>query len=692
MYDLREHNVKPYNEIVDSFNAGNQIVLYTCGTGIGKSYVAAAVMQTLPCNKILYVVPYNAIAIDLCNRAGFQKYVDEHKLKFVTFNKFSELESSKRLLDKYDFVIVDEAHHLGSDLFGKNLLNALRATGTVTLALTATPKRDSDGVNVADLVDDTVYGLTVSDAVLEGLMPKMEYVCCSPDIDDVKYAEDNDMKLVVDYDSSAELLKSIVETNQENKWLVYFGTVAELDENEDFIKSIFPDYVVHKIAGIYGNTKLVSDLFQENEKVVLMSCNAILEGVHTDGVQGIIIMRGVQSVTVFEQMIGRCCRIGNTRSPIIVDCKNVYRALKRKNVLGTNHELMSYGKKSRDIFYTTAKNLEYVNIEDILGELNDSGNTGSCIVDGVEYEWNNDQDLSRQLGKSISYVSTYRSKGKSYEEIIRKALLGRGGSCIVDGVKYEWCNNKDLSIKLGMGETYVSRYRGAGESYEKIIRRALAGKSISCVVNGVTYEWSSDEGLSLQLGKSGAYVREHRGKGESYEEIIHKALLGRGSSRVVNGVTYEWSSDKDLSLQLGKSKAYVCMYRSRGKSYEEIIHKALLGRGGSCVVNGVTYAWSSDKDLSLQLGKSKTYVSRYRGEGASYEEIIREALADKSISCVVNGVIYEWSSDKDLSLQLGKNESYVRQHRRNGDSYEDIIRRALGLSKDESDTTDMGLF
>lgn len=132
----------------------------------------------------------------------------------------------------------------------------------------------------------------------------------------------------------------------------------------------------------------------------------MLEGVHTDGVQGIIIMRGVQSVTVFEQMIGRCCRIGNTRSPIIVDCKNVYRALKRKNVLGTNHELMSYGKKSRDIFYTTAKNLEYVNIEDILGELNDSGNTGSCIVDGVEYEWNNDQDLSRQLGKRIDWLAS----------------------------------------------------------------------------------------------------------------------------------------------------------------------------------------------------------------------------------------------------------------------------------------------
>lgn len=49
--------------------------------------------------EILYVVPYNAIATDLCNRAGFQKYVDEHKLKFVTFNKFSELESSKRLCE-----------------------------------------------------------------------------------------------------------------------------------------------------------------------------------------------------------------------------------------------------------------------------------------------------------------------------------------------------------------------------------------------------------------------------------------------------------------------------------------------------------------------------------------------------------------------------------------------------------------
>ena len=524
MYDLREHNVKPYNEIVDSFNAGNQIVLYTCGTGIGKSYVAAAVMQTLPCNKILYVVPYNAIATDLCNRAGFQKYVDEHKLKFVTFNKFSELESSKRLLDKYDFVIVDEAHHLGSDLFGKNLLNALRATGTVALTLTATPKRDSDGVNVADLVDDTVYGLTVSDAVLEGLMPKMEYVCCSPDIDDVKYAEDNDMKLVVDYDSSAELLKSIVETNQENKWLVYFGTVAELDENEDFIKSIFPDYVVYKIAGIYGNTKLVSDLFQENEKVVLMSCNAILEGVHTDGVQGIIIMRGVQSVTVFEQMIGRCCRIGNTRSPIIVDCKNVYRALKRKNVLGTNHELMSYEKKSRDIFYTTAKNLEYVNIEDILSELNDPGNISSCVVDGVVYEWSNDRDLSKQLGKSLNYVGTYRSKGKSYEEIIRKALLGRGGSCVVDGVTYEWSSDQGLSLQLGKNENYVRQHRRNGDSYEDIIRRALIVKGGSCAVDGVRYEWSNDQDLSLQLGKYIGYVTKYKRKGESYEDIIRRAL------------------------------------------------------------------------------------------------------------------------------------------------------------------------
>lgn len=590
MYDLREHNVKPYNEIVDSFNAGNQIVLYTCGTGIGKSYVAAAVMQTLPCNKILYVVPYNAIATDLCNRAGFQKYVDEHKLKFVTFNKFSELELSKRLLDKYDFVIVDEAHHLGSDLFGKNLLNALRATGTVALALTATPKRDSDGINVVDLVDDTVYGLTVSDAVLEGLMPKMEYVCCSPDIDDMEYAEDNDMKLVVDYDSSAELLKSIVETNQENKWLVYFSAVADLDNNEDFIKSIFPGYVVHKIAGIYGNTKLVSDLFQENEKVVLMSCNAILEGVHTDGVQGIIIMRGVQSVTVFEQMIGRCCRIGNERSPIIVDCRNVYRTLKRKNILGVNHKLVSYGKKCRDIFYTTAKNLEYVNIEDILSALNDTSTAGSCIVDGVKYEWRNHRNLSVQLGKGINYVSNCRKENKSYEEIIQKALATKGGSCVVDGV------------------------------------------------------------------------------------------------------TYKWKSNRDLSLQLGKNTDYVTDNRSRGRTYEEIIHKVLISNISSCTINGIIYKWNNDSELSLQLGKSICYVSRKHRNGESYEEIICKALGLNINFCTVDGVTYEWKSNRDLSLQLGKSESYVNGYLRKGDSYEDIIRRALGLSKDESDTTGMGLF
>lgn len=85
---------------------------------------------------------------------------------------------------------------------------------------------------------------------------------------------------------------------------------------------------------------------------------------------------------------------------------------------------------------------------------------------------------------------------------------------------------------------------------------------------------------------------------------------------------YKFTSDTDLSRQLGKFDSYVRYLRTRRSNpltYEEIIKKA--EEPTECTVLG--YTFSSDKDLSNQLGKHDAYVSNFRRQGISYEEIIK---------------------------------------------------------------------
>lgn len=89
------------------------------------------------------------------------------------------------------------------------------------------------------------------------------------------------------------------------------------------------------------------------------------------------------------------------------------------------------------------------------------------------------------------------------------------------------------------------------------------------------------------------------------------------------------------------------------------------------------YKFSSDYDLGKQLGKSKSYVSFYRGKGLTYEEIIRRAEVPKEHT--VSG--YTFTSDKDLSRQLGMHDAYVGHFRRQGISYEEIIEKAENPTK-----------
>ena len=55
------------------------------------------------------------------------------------------------------------------------------------------------------------------------------------------------------------------------------------------------------------------------ERAVVLSVDMLLEGVHLPDITGIVLFRNVTSLTVFQQILGRVCSIGNTVEPLIVD-------------------------------------------------------------------------------------------------------------------------------------------------------------------------------------------------------------------------------------------------------------------------------------------------------------------------------------------------------------------------------------
>ena len=731
---LLQHNIKTYEECLKYFISGGKDLLLVQDTGTGKSYICMELLQTLFKGKsVLYVVPMWKIAENFKNVGGFDSI--KYNVDFVTYNYFLQEENVSGL-DKYDVLVFDEAHHIGSEKSGgviKDIISDNKEK--FIIGMTATPQRE-DKISVEKYFNKTVYGVTVFDCIEEGLMPKFAYILCNDSIiKDINVHRDlyssnsivyngKRYNLNINYKNSKELLKGIVSQHHKDKWICYFGSIAELKQNKDTIKEVFKGYRVVELHS--GCEDLDLQKLEMEDNIVILSVDMFLEGIHLKGVKGILISRNVGSVIVFRQILGRVSSIGDMEVPIILDCTNTLNRIllkvgktERVNTSSDNRDMGFYDPVS--VIDVSLVDKEYRDISDLLYELQNirkaktiEGYTFNSISDlsrqlnvprgfiisgfrrglsyeeiinnAKDYDWSRheykdilgckfktNKELARQLGCSADSISRLRNEGLSYEEIIQR-FKNKEESRQKTILGITFTSDTDLSRQLGFCTSYVGNQRRKGFSYEDIIKK---GKRPSETVLGYTFNSKSD--LSVQLGFHKNYVSEKMRQGLSYEEIIRECKSKKSKKKeeyketdnvpkTVLGYTFE--SDKDLSTQLGKSEYYVYSLRKKGLSYEDIIQKNMAK-----TISG--YTFKSYKDLSLQLGKSAMYVSQCRRRGLSYEEIIQNATQVRKI------LGYSFSSDVDLSCQLGKQASYVACNRKRGLSYEEIIQKAKSKNTGE---------
>lgn len=358
--------------VLEAIASGRDRILLTLATGTGKTFIAFQLAWKLfqsrwnlgdwktgaePSRRprILFLADRNNLADQAYN--AFSAFPDDALVRidpadirrlgrvpkngsifFTIFQTFMSGPGGAPYFGEYpadffDFIVIDECHRGGAN--NESTWRAILEyfAPAVQLGLTATPKRKDnvdtyayfgepvyvyslkEGINdgfltpfkvrqIATTLDEYVY--TVDDAVIEG------------DVQPGKRYEEADFNKIIEIKEREKYrVKIFMEMiDQREKTLVFCATQAHALAVRDLINqmkiSTDPLYCVRVTAndGAKGDEQLRA--FQDNEKTIptiLTTSQKLSTGVDARNVRNIVLMRPVNSMIEFKQIIGRGTRL-----------------------------------------------------------------------------------------------------------------------------------------------------------------------------------------------------------------------------------------------------------------------------------------------------------------------------------------------------------------------------------------------
>jgi type I restriction enzyme R subunit len=235
--------------------------------------------------------------------------------------------------DYFDFIIIDECHRGGANDEGnwRGILEYF--SPAVQLGLTATPKR-KDNVDTYKYFGEPVYVYSLKEGISDGFLTPFKVKRISTTLDDYIYTSDDqiiegeieegktykegDFNRIIEIKAREAKRVQIYmeEANQKEKAIIFCATqdhaAAVRDLVNQYKKSTNPDYCVRVTAndGDIGETFLKT--FQDNEKTIptiLTTSQKLSTGVDARNIRNIVLMRPVNSMIEFKQIVGRGTRL-----------------------------------------------------------------------------------------------------------------------------------------------------------------------------------------------------------------------------------------------------------------------------------------------------------------------------------------------------------------------------------------------
>lgn len=369
---LLPHNQMLYDKIVTEINKGEKSIFYSEGTGLGKSFIFMKLVQEyFTGKKVLYIVPKIAIWHNLTNYKEFSEL--DATIEMTTFAAFNKYSSDSEMWKEYDAVFVDECHHMLSDIQGVNvamLLKDMKIHNKYSFGMTATPYYKGTYVDEV-WFDTSCYGYDVFEAIEAGILPKVKLALASIDLDAVPA----NLKAQFSITGTKPLLNRLLEEHSDiNKWFAYFSNTKILEQNVHEMQMLFPDYEILKVYEGVDNEEEVYHRFETTErKVVLMSVNKLLEGMHLKGVEGVLLYRNVAEFSTYMQMYGRLCSIGSRKTPVFLDVTNAIVSINK--ISETKSPRCTGNRRQyarRDLFDVKASDYWTIELADMLKAYSDN--------------------------------------------------------------------------------------------------------------------------------------------------------------------------------------------------------------------------------------------------------------------------------------------------------------------------------
>jgi len=235
--------------------------------------------------------------------------------------------------DYFDFIIIDECHRGGANDEGNWRGIMEYFSPAVQLGLTATPKR-KDNADTYKYFGEPVYIYSLKEGINDGFLTPFKVKRIKTTLDDYIYTSDDQIiegeieegKIYTepDFNRIIEIKEReakrvqifLSEINQNEKAIVFCATqdhaLAVRDLVNQFKKSKEPNYCARVTAndGALGEQYLRE--FQDNEKTIptiLTTSQKLSTGVDARNIRNIILMRPVNSMIEFKQIVGRGTRL-----------------------------------------------------------------------------------------------------------------------------------------------------------------------------------------------------------------------------------------------------------------------------------------------------------------------------------------------------------------------------------------------
>jgi type I restriction enzyme, R subunit len=235
--------------------------------------------------------------------------------------------------DFFDFIVIDECHRGGAndESNWRGILEYF--SPAVQLGLTATPKRKKN-VDTYSYFGEPVYVYSLKEGINDGFLTPFKVKQIATTIDDYVYTSDDDIvegeieagRLYKEEDFNkiieirereeyrVNLFMGMIDQNQ--KTLVFCATQVHALAIRDLINqnktSTDPNYCVRVTANDGSEGERWLRVFQDNEKIIptiLTTSQKLSTGVDARNIRNIVLMRPVNSMIEFKQIIGRGTRL-----------------------------------------------------------------------------------------------------------------------------------------------------------------------------------------------------------------------------------------------------------------------------------------------------------------------------------------------------------------------------------------------